>query len=139
MKNQTNKTGIGNVKKKRAVQQSRKAKAAGEHLKNSSGDELIVIRDPYNKKDYYLSVIDTFVILKREYVVMHNYVPDDGNHDKPELVIMRTEYSKNGEQLFYSIKDGTELETAFTFFMRRFYDAQSPDVKVRSGVKTGGN
>ena len=99
-------------------------------------DELIVIRDVSTGKDYFLSIIDNFYYKDKEYIVMSNYAPDNGNHDKPELVIMRTEYSKNGEQLFYSIKDGTELETAFTFFMRRFYDSQAPDVRVRSGVGT---
>ena len=100
MKNQTSNPHSGGLRKKRAMQADRKAKLAGEHLKNSREDELIVIRDPYNKKDYYMSVIDTFVIMKKEYIVMYNYAPDDGNHDKPELVIMRTEYAKSGEQLF---------------------------------------
>ena len=68
---------------------------------------------------------------------MYNYAPDDGNHDKPELVIMRTEYSKNGDQLFYSIKDGTELETAFVYFMRRYYNSETPDAKARRGVSQG--
>ena len=120
MKNQTSNPHSGGLRKKRAMQADRKAKLAGEHLKNSREDELIVIRDPYNKKDYYMSVIDTFVIMKKEYIVMYNYAPDDGNHDKPELVIMRTEYAKSGEQLFYSIKDGTELEgTRFQSEKRR--------------------
>jgi len=137
MKNQTSNSHSGNLRKKRAMQAERKAKLAGEHLKNSGEDELIVIRDPYNKKDYYLSVIDTFVINKKEYIVMYNYAPDDGNHDKPELVIMRTEYSKNGDQLFYSIKDGTELETAFVYFMRRYYNSETPNAKARRGVSQG--
>jgi len=105
-------------------------------IKDKNSDELMVIRDPYSKKDYYLSVIDTFVLSKREYVVAYNYVPDDGNHDNPELVIMRTEFAKTGEQLFYSIKDEMELEKAFVFFMRRYYDSSVPDKKARSGVNT---
>lgn len=107
-----------------------------EKIKDKNSDELMVIRDPYNKKDYFLSVIDTFVLSKREYVVAYNYVPDDGNHDDPELVIMRTEFAKTGEQLFYSIKDEMELEKAFVFFMRRYYESSVPDKKARSGVNT---
>ena len=137
MKNQTSNPHSGGLRKKRAMQADRKAKLAGEHLKNSREDELIVIRAHYNKQDHYMSVIDTFVIMKKEYIVMYNYAPDDGNHDKPELVIMRTEYAKSGEQLFYSIKDGTELETAFVYFMRRYYNSQVPDSKARKGVFQG--
>ena len=137
MKNQTSKGKPAGLKKKLAMAADRKAKAAGEHLRNSKDDELIVMRDPYNHKDYYLSVIDTFLLMKKEYIVMHNYVPDDGNHDDPELVIMRTEYSKNGEQLFYSIKDDAELETAFVYFMRRYYGSEVPDSQSRSGVSSG--
>ena len=84
MKNQTSNSHSGGIRKKRAMQADRKAKLAGEHLKNSREDELIVIRDPYTRKEYYLSMIDTFVLNKNEYVVMYNYVPDDGSHEDPE-------------------------------------------------------
>ncbi len=103
-----------------------------ERISDNRDNELIVIRDPYSRKDYYLSVIDTFVMSKKEYVVMYNYVPDDGSHVDPELVIMRTEFSKTGDQYFYSIKDSIELETAFVCFMRRYYGSVKQGVKVRS-------
>jgi len=105
-----------------------------ERISDSRENELIVIRDPYSRKDYFLSVIDTFVLSKKEYVVMYNYVPDDGSHEDPELVIMRTEFSKTGDQYFYSIKDSIELETAFVCFMRRYYGAVKQDVKVRGSA-----
>lgn len=91
--------------------------------KQNANDDLIVIRDTSNGKYYYLSVVDTFFMEKYEYVVVYNYEPDDGEHRKPELVIMRTEFQPTGEQLFYSIKDSTELNDAFDAFMRRYYDA----------------
>ena len=90
------------------------------HHSPKEGDALAVIRDASNGKEYYLSIIDTFTIEKIEYVVMYNYEPDDGNHADPELVIMRTEFAKNGDQYFYSIKNESELEAAFTVFMRRY-------------------
>ena len=90
------------------------------HHSPKEGDALAVIRDASNGKEYYLSMIDTFMIEKVEYAVMYNYEPDDGNHADPELVIMRTEYARNGDQYFYSIKDESELEAAFTVFMRRY-------------------
>lgn len=101
-----------------------------------SEDELVVIRDVSNNKDYFLSIVDTFVYSKKEYVVMYNYVPDDGNHEKPELVIMRTEFTSKGDQLFYSIKDSNELEIAFSCFMRRYYGSVVPNEKKRTGVRT---
>ncbi|MBP5261327.1 MAG: DUF1292 domain-containing protein [Clostridiales bacterium] len=105
-----------------------------ERISDNRDNELIVIRDPYSRKDYYLSVIDTFVMSKHEYVVMYNYVPDDGSHVDPELVIMRTEFSKTGDQYFYSIKDSIELETAFVCFMRRYYGSVKPGVKVKGSA-----
>ena len=66
---------------------------------------------------------------------MYNYEPDDGNHADPELVIMRTEYAKNGDQYFYSIKNESELEAAFTVFMRR-YAANVKQTKKKSTVRT---
>ena len=65
---------------------------------------------------------------------MYNYVPDDGSHVDPELVIMRTEFSKTGDQYFYSIKDSIELETAFVCFMRRYYGSVKPGVKVKGSA-----
>ena len=103
-----------------------------ERISDKNDNELIVIRDPYARKDYYLSVIDTFVMQKKEYIVMYNYVPDDGSHKSPELVIMQTEFSVTGDQYFYSIKDPIELETAFVCFMRRYYGSVRPDMKVKT-------
>ncbi len=100
-------------------------------------DELMVIRDVTSGREFFLSVVDNFSYAKKEYIVMYNYVPDDGNHKKPELVIMRTEFSEKGDQLFYSIKDKDELEIAFSYFMRRYYNSATPDRDRRSGVVRG--
>ena len=89
----------------------------------NANDDLIVISDVSNGKYYYLSVVDNFFMDKHEYVVMYNYEPDDGNHRKPELVIMRTKYTDKGDQYFYSIKDSGELNDAFDAFMRRYFES----------------
>ena len=137
MKNQKTSNKPTGLKKKIAIEKDRKAKLAGEHLKDSKNDELIVLRDPYSKKDYYMSRIDSFTLMKTEYVVMYNYVPDDGSHSKPELVIMRTAIGENGDRVYYSIKDGEELEKAFVFFMRRYCGAQAPETRAKNGVSSG--
>jgi len=87
---------------------------------NKSNDALAVIRDASNGKEYFLSIIDSFSMTGRDYVVMYNYEPDDGNHAEPELVIMRTEFAKNSDQYFFSITDKHELDAAFALFMNRF-------------------
>ena len=137
MKNQKTSNRPSGIKKKIALEKDRKAKLAGEHLKESRSDELIVMRDPYSKKDYYLSRIDSFTLMKTEYVVMYNYVPDDGSHSKPELVIMRTAIGENGDRVYYSIKDGEELERAFVFFRRRYCGSQAPETRAKNGVASG--
>lgn len=91
----------------------------------NNSDELIVIRDTSNNKEYFLSVVDNFVLNHNEYIVMYNFAPDDGSHSKPELVIMRTVFGEKGTQQFVSIKDHKELNDAFDFFMRRFYSSES--------------
>ena len=133
MKNQTNNKPAG-LRKKKAIKEAQKARQAGENLKSGTNDDLLVIRDAYSHKEYYLSVIDSFLLQKSEYFVMYNFVPDNGSHTPPELVIMRAGRSPKGDQIMYSIKDKDELDRAFVFFMRRFYASRVPDDKARNGV-----
>ena len=86
-------------------------------------------------KDYFLSVIDDFFYKEKEYIVMYNYAPDNGNHDNPELVIMETKFNENHDQIFISIRDKNELEVAFSLFMRRYYDSDAPGRQNRVGVR----
>ena len=100
------------------------------HFRKDS-DALAVLRDISNGKEYFLSVIDTFPFAGREYVVMYNYEPDDGNHSDPEIVIMRSEFSDKGIQCFYSVTGSRELNNVFERFVDRL--ASNPD---KSGVKS---
>ena len=133
MKNQTSNKPAG-LRKKKAIKEAQKARQAGENLKSGTSDDLLVIRDVYSHKEYYLSVIDSFLLGKSEYFVMYNFVPDNGSHTPPELVIMRAGRSPKGDQIMYSIKDKDELDRAFVCFMRRFYASRVPDDKTRNGV-----
>lgn len=133
MKNQTSNKPAG-LRKKKAIREAQKARQAGENLKSNTNDDLLVIRDAYSHKEYYLSVIDSFLLQKSEYFVMYNFVPDNGSHTPPELVIMRAGRSPKGDQILYSIKDKDELDRAFVCFMRRFYASSVPDDKTRNGV-----
>ena len=103
--------------------------------KTGAEDELIVIRDVSTNKDYFLSVIDDFFYKEKEYIVLYNYAPDNGNHENPELVIMQTKFNEKGDQIFISIRDKNELEVAFSLFMRRYYDSDTPDRQERVGVR----
>lgn len=125
-----------NQKSNRSLNKKTKATTQIDVNKTIKDEELIVIRDASNGKEYFLSVIDTFVFSKYEYVVMYNYEPDDGNHRKPELVFMRTSYGEKGDQYFYSIKDNEEINRTFEFFMRRFAASETTNP---SGVKFASN
>ncbi len=83
-------------------------------------DVLAVIVDVDNGREYYMAFIDSFTMQAHDYVVMYNYEPDDGNHQEPEIAIMRSERHVSGEQFFKSIKNKTELADAFEYFYRRF-------------------
>ena len=125
-----------NQKSNRSLNKKTKATTQIDVNKTIKDEELIVIRDASNGKEYFLSVIDTFVFSKYEYVVMYNYEPDDGNHRKPELVIKRTTYGEKGDQYYYSIKDNEEINRTFEFFMRRFTASETTNP---SGVKFASN
>jgi uncharacterized protein YrzB (UPF0473 family) len=86
-------------------------------------DVLAVIVDVDNNHEYYMAFIDHFSMNGRDYVVMYNYEPDDGDHAEPEIVIMRSERHVTGEQYFKSIKNKNELADAFDLFYRRFQEA----------------
>lgn len=102
--------------------------------KTGEEDELIVINDVSTNKNYYLSVIDDFFYKEKEYIVMSNYTPDNGEHTDPELVIMETKFNDKGSQIFISIRDENELEVVFSLFMRRYYDSDVPGRQRRVGV-----
>ena len=108
---------------------SRKNKQSGSRQKPVSfrkdQDALAVLRDVSNGREYFLSVIDSFPYQGRDYVVMYNYEPDDGNHSDPELVVMRSEFSEIGNQCFYSITNKAELDAVFDRFVDRFADSLS--------------
>jgi hypothetical protein len=89
----------------------------------SQEDVLAVLADIDNGHEYYMSIIDSFQLKNREYMVMFNYEPDDGSHAEPEIIILRAEHHASGEQYFLSIKDRVELDAAFDQFFRRFEHA----------------
>ena len=89
----------------------------------SQENVLAVLTDIDNGHEYYMSIIDSFQLNNREYVVMFNYEPDDGNHAEPEIIILRSERHTDGEQYFLSIKNRQELDAAFDQFFRRFEHA----------------
>lgn len=89
----------------------------------SQEDVLAVLVDVDNGHEYYMSIIDSFQLKDREYVVMYNYQPDDGSHAEPEMAILRAERHTDGEQYFLSIKNRQELDEAFDQFFRRFEES----------------
>lgn len=83
-------------------------------------DILAIIVDIDNGHEFYMSIIDSFQIENREYVVMYPFEPDDGEHKTPEITILRVRRHVDGEQYYQSIKDRRELDVAFEMFFSRF-------------------
>ena len=98
-----------NPRRKRAVQS-----------KELDDTELIVLEDVDNGNEYYLAIIDTFVVNGREYAAMSAYEPDDGTHRDPEFVIMRYARGGSGEQYYQSIRSKKELNMVFDVFFERY-------------------
>lgn len=86
-------------------------------------EEVAVIVDVRTKAEYYMFVVDTFCIDNKDYIVMIPYEPSRIRSPKPELVILRTQVAKNGDQLYLSIRDKKELEGAFDLFFKRFEES----------------
>ncbi len=86
---------------------------------SSEEDMLAVLVDVNSRRECYMSFIDSFYTMGREYTVMFKYEPDDGSHPEPEIVILRNEPGI-GERVFKSIKDKKELQNAFDVFFGRF-------------------
>ncbi|MDD2578521.1 MAG: DUF1292 domain-containing protein [Eubacteriales bacterium] len=89
----------------------------------SQDDVLAVIADIDNGHEYYMSFVDAFKMNDHDYVVMYNYEPDDGRHEDPEIIILRSERHIDGEQYFLSIKNRKELDAAFDMFFQRFEES----------------
>ena len=86
-------------------------------------EEVAVIIDLQTKAEYYMFIIDTFNIERRSYVAMIPYEPERVRSKNSELVILRSQVAKNGDQLYISIRNKKELESAFDAFFRRFEES----------------
>jgi uncharacterized protein YrzB (UPF0473 family) len=90
-----------------------------------SDEEVAVIVDVGNGVEYYMFQIDSFKIDKRSYVVMIPYEPAQVKRRDAEIIILRSHISKDGDQLYISIKNKKELEIAFETFYERFEESGS--------------
>lgn len=86
-------------------------------------EEVAVIVDVRNNAEYYMFIIDTFRIDKRAYAVMIPYEPATVQSKKSELVILRSQIAKNGDQLYIAVRNKKELESAFDAFFERFEES----------------
>lgn len=98
-------------------------KSHNEPSGNMPEEEVAVIVDVQTKAEYYMFVVDSFKIDKRTYTVMIPYEPDRVRSRDAEVVILRSQIAKNGDQLYVSIRDKKELESAFEIFYKRFEES----------------
>lgn len=108
--------------RKTKVPQGGRTVGPGERSR-SKDSVLAILVDERTGREYYVSVLDSFIIDGQTYSVMYNYEPDDGSRTDPEIVIMRSWKDENGEQVFSSITGRKELDRAFDSFFERYTES----------------
>ena len=99
--------------------------------KSNSGkkdEEVAVIVDIKTGSEYYMFPIDFFKIDKRSYVAMVPYEPVAARSKDAEVVILRSQVTKEGEQLYIAINNKKELNEAFEVFFKRFEEAEKKKI-----------
>ncbi len=86
-------------------------------------EEVAVIVDVQSNAEYYMFIIDSFQIDQRAYTVMVPYEPASVQSKKSELVILRSQVAKSGDQIYIAIRNKKELERAFDVFFERFEES----------------
>jgi hypothetical protein len=86
-------------------------------------EEVAVIVDVRNGAEYYMFMIDSFTLGKHTYAVMVPYEPERVRSKEAEIIIVRAQQAKNGDQLYISITDKKELDGAFDAFYKRFEES----------------
>lgn len=86
-------------------------------------EEVAVIVDVTSGAEYYMFMIDSFTMGKNSYSVMVPYEPEKIRSKDAELIIVRSTQAKNGDQLYISITDKKELDSAFEVFYKRFEES----------------
>lgn len=103
-----------------AREQTRSGRAVQERRDDQ---DLMVLEDMDNGKEYYLYKLDSFVLYGKTYVCMASYEPETGSHTEPQLVIMRLKEDKrkkdDHQQYFESVRDQKELDAVFDAFYAR--------------------
>lgn len=104
------------------------------HSKKHSTDtkkdeEVAVIVDVKSGAEYYMFPIDFFKMDKRSYVAMVPYEPVAARSRDAEVVILRSQISKEGNQIYISINNRKELKKAFDVFFSRFEDAEKKKIE----------
>ncbi len=86
-------------------------------------EEVAVIVDVQTNAEYYMFIVDYFKIDNKSYVAMIPYEPATFRTKKSELILLRSQVAKNGDQLYISIRNKKELESAFDTFFKRFEES----------------
>lgn len=88
-------------------------------------NQLVVINDLANGKEYYISVIDAFEFRGKDYCVMYHYRPEVSRKEEPEIILMRSYKGSDGSRYFCSIRSKKELALVFELFYQRYWDARN--------------
>lgn len=89
-------------------------------MSDDFGSNFVTIVDD-DGQEFELEYIEEIDYKGNTYVA---FLPADGNEDDPDygLVILRSTFDSNNEELFESIDDDAELDDVFNQFMKVLYD-----------------
>ncbi len=113
-----------NTKKTKSIGTPPKRTAASD----KKDEEVAVIVDVKSGSEYYMFPIDFFKIEKRSYVAMVPYEPVAARSKDAEVVILRSQLTKEGDQLYIAINNKKELKDAFEVFFKRFEEAEKKKI-----------
>jgi len=113
-----------NTKKTKSTVKPQKQK----ELSDKNEEEVAVIVDVKSGSEYYMFPVDFFKIERRSYVAMVPYEPVAARSKDAEVVILRSQVTKEGDQLYIAINDKKELKDAFEVFFKRFEEAEKKKI-----------
>lgn len=89
------------------------------------GSDFITIVDD-DGQEFELEVLDTMDYKGQTYLA---FLPANMSEDDPDygIIILRSVYDENGDELFESIDDDAELQDVYEHFMLLLFDDEEED------------
>lgn len=109
--------------KSKSPKKFKRERPAHRNSKEANDEEVAVLVDTKSGAEYYMFMIDEFMIGNNTYAVMVPYEPDRIHTRDAQIVILRSRLSKSGDRLYFSILNKKELKAAFEIFYKRYEES----------------